>query len=240
MQRFTVATWILGAALAAGLLPGCADVIAEQGGVSMDPRGASSPVRVDTRADRRAYYAYSRSVWAEIQGDLEAAVQWSREALRFDPTSRVVRNHLASVLLKKGDFERVPLDLNEIVGRVDLDAVVRRVDLDAAVERVDLQRVVDRIDVDAIAAGVDLDAVVGRLDLAGIATRVIEEIDLPGIIRSSSETMAAETAEGIRVQGMEADRLVAGVVDRVLRRRRDRDTQVADGLAPPETEEDRT
>ena len=64
MQRFSVATWMLGAALAAGLLPGCADVIAEQGGVSADPRGASAPVRVDARADRRAYYAYSRSVWA--------------------------------------------------------------------------------------------------------------------------------------------------------------------------------
>jgi len=168
----------------------------------------------------------------DLTGIVEERVDLERVIDRVDLDAVVARVRIDDVV------ER--LDLNEIVGRVDLDAVVRRVDLDAAVERVDLQRVVDRIDVDAIAAGVDLDAVVGRLDLAGIATRVIEEIDLPGIIRSSSETMAAETAEGIRVQGMEADRLVAGVVDRVLRRRRDRDTQVADGVAPPETEEDRT
>jgi len=82
-----------------------------------DPRGASSPVRVDTRADRRSYYAYSRSVWAEIQGDLEAAVQWSREALRFDPSSRVVRNHLASVLLKKGDFRAAIHEGEEILAQ---------------------------------------------------------------------------------------------------------------------------
>ena len=101
MQRFSVATWTLATTLAAGLLPGCAEVIAEQGGASAEPRGIAAPVRADTRADRRAYYAYTRSVWAEIQGDLDAAVQWGREAVRFDSSSRVVRNHLASVLLKK-------------------------------------------------------------------------------------------------------------------------------------------
>ncbi|MBP2673097.1 MAG: hypothetical protein H6Q85_3163, partial [candidate division NC10 bacterium] len=117
MRRFATATWILGAAFAAGLLPGCADVIAEQGRVSADPRGASAPVRGDTRADRRAYYAYTRSVWAEIQGDLEAAVQWGREALRFDPSSRMVRNHLASVLLKKGDFRAAIHEGEEILAQ---------------------------------------------------------------------------------------------------------------------------
>jgi hypothetical protein len=149
------------------------------------------------------------------------------------------------------------LDLDEVVQRVDLDAIVRRIDLDAAVRRVDLQGVLDRIDVDAIVGRVDLEtivdridvdavaeridiqAIVERLDLAGIATRVIEEIDLPQIIRASSESMATEAAEGIRVQSMEADRLVAGVVDRVLRRRRGRETEVDEGreTASPAEEE---
>jgi hypothetical protein len=133
------------------------------------------------------------------------------------------------------------LDLDEIVQRLDLDAIVRRIDLDAAVRRVDLQAIVDRIDLDAVVGRVDLDAVVDRidvdavaeridiqaiverLDLAGIATRVIEEIDLPEIIRGSTGSMAVETVEGIRVQSMDADRVVAGLVDRVLRRRGRRD-----------------
>jgi hypothetical protein len=129
------------------------------------------------------------------------------------------------------------LDVNEIVARIDLDEIVERIDLDAAVQRIDMQRIVERIDlneiiervdVNAVVGRIDLDAIVERLDLAGIATRVIEEIDLPQIIRVSSETMATETAEGIRVQSMEADRLVAGVVDRILRRR-GRDTEVDRG-----------
>ena len=56
-------------------------------------------------------------------------------------------------------------------------------------------------------------------DLAAIAEGVIEELDLAAIIRGSTETMAAETVDGIRVQGLHADRFVARVVDRTLHRR---------------------
>ena len=173
---------------------------------------------------------------------------------QIDLTELVVDRVDIGRVIDRVDFEaviaRVPVE--EIVARLDLNEIVARIDLDAAMRRVDLQRIVDRIDLDAIIERVDMDAIVGRLDLneiaeridldtiverldlAGIATRVIDEIDLPQIIRASSGTMTAEAAEGIRVQSMEADSLVAGVVDRILRRR-GRDTDVDQGTGEATT-----
>ena len=55
---------------------------------------------------------------------------------------------------------------------------------------------------------------------------MIDEIDLPEIIRDSSGAMASETVQEVRVLGIGADRFVARVVDRILRRTHDRDTSV--------------
>ncbi len=114
------------------------------------------------------------------------------------------------------------LDLTAIVSdNVDLDAVVASVDLNRAVEGVDLNRVVDRIDLDAVAARLDVQAVIDRVDLVGIAEGLISELNVPEIIRESSGAMAAETVDGIRIAGMDADRLLTRIVDRVLSRTRE-------------------
>ncbi|MGZ8583551.1 MAG: hypothetical protein ACXWXG_09525 [Actinomycetota bacterium] len=119
------------------------------------------------------------------------------------------------------------VDIDRILDRVDLDAVIDRVDIDEIVARVDMERlarsfpvepIVDRVDVDRVSARTDLVAIIDRLDLAEIAEEVIEEIDLPRLMRESSGMMANETVQTVRVQGMNADRLVSRVVDRVLRR----------------------
>jgi hypothetical protein len=120
------------------------------------------------------------------------------------------------------------IDLDPILERVDVDEIAADLDVDAVVARVDIDRVVDRVDVDAVAAKLDLDAVVGRMDLAAIATRILDELDLPAIIRGSSADMATETVDGIRLQSMNADRLVARLVDRALHR-----TGNGRGTAPP-------
>jgi hypothetical protein len=52
----------------------------------------------------------------------------------------------------------------------------------------------------------------------------MNEIDIGEIIRESSGTMAAETVDALRVQGMRADRLLSRTVDRVLGRRDERQT----------------
>jgi hypothetical protein len=97
------------------------------------------------------------------------------------------------------------LDLTELVlARIDLDRMARAIDAEAIVRQVDL-------------AGIT-NAVIEQLDLASIARQVIDEIDLPAIIRQSTGTMADETVEGIREQGVNADRAVSRLVDRLLGR----------------------
>jgi hypothetical protein len=133
------------------------------------------------------------------------------------------------------DIDRIVdrIDLNQIAARIDLDAIVERIDVGAIVERVDVDAIAGRIDLDAIAsridldaivARVDLDAMVGRIDLAGLTEQVIDEVDLGEIIRESSSTMATETVDALRVQGMRVDGLVSRIVDRILFRQGERQT----------------
>ncbi len=82
----------------------------------------------------------------------------------------------------------------------------------------------------AIAARLDIDAVLDRVDLAGIANQVINEINLPEIIRESSGAMASETVLSMRSRGIEADETINRIVDRILLRRRARNTVA---LQPP-------
>ena len=80
--------------------------------------------------------------------------------------------------------------------------------------------VLDRIDVNLlIAEKVDIEAVIDRVDVVELAREVVAELDLPEIVRDSSQTMAAETVDGVRVHGMNADRSVSEFVDRLLRRK---------------------
>ncbi|GEL21162.1 hypothetical protein PSU4_01160 [Pseudonocardia sulfidoxydans NBRC 16205] len=141
----------------------------------------------------------------------------------------VVRRLDLDAIVARVDLDRVVagVDLDAVVARVDLDAAVRRVDLDAAVRRVDLDAVVRRVDiepvlaeldVDGVAARIDLDAVIARLDLVGIARTVIDELNLPEIIRSSTGALTSDTVRAVRTEAMTADGVVSGAVDRLLRR----------------------
>jgi hypothetical protein len=110
------------------------------------------------------------------------------------------------------------VDLDAVVGRVDLDAAVRGVDLDAVVRRVDLDGIAARLDVDRVAARLDLDAVVRRLDLVGLAREVVDALDLPEIIRSSTGALTSDTVRTVRAEARTADGVVGGAVDRLLHR----------------------
>jgi hypothetical protein len=119
-----------------------------------------------------------------------------------------------------------------IVDRLDIDAIVDRVDIERVLARVDLNEVAGRLDVDAVAARLDVDRVIRRLDLAAIAQGVIDQLDLAAIaegvinelelseiIRESTGTVTVDAVDALRVGGMQADRLVTRVVDRLLMRR---------------------
>jgi hypothetical protein len=113
------------------------------------------------------------------------------------------------------------IDLTALVReRVDLDSLVSEVDLNAIADRLDLNAVASRIDVDTVAERLDLDAVIERIDLVALTERVLDGIDLPEIIRESTGSMTGELVRGVRMQSIEADQALAGLMSRLLRRGR--------------------
>jgi hypothetical protein len=108
------------------------------------------------------------------------------------------------------------LDLTRLVEQVlaglDLTPVVENV-----VQRMDLEEIVgtalDQLDLTQL--------VLERVDLVRVVDVIMDEIDLPEIIRGSTGSMALETMQDVRLQGIEADRAVSRLMDRVLRRRAD-------------------
>jgi hypothetical protein len=112
------------------------------------------------------------------------------------------------------------MDLNEIANDIDVDAVAARVDVERLIDQIDIDRIVRRLDVEAI---------VRRLDLAAIARDVLDEIDVEEIIRESSGSLTVQTVDALRARGVDADRRLAELVDRVLFRHRARDVRLANG-----------
>jgi hypothetical protein len=149
--------------------------------------------------------------------DLDAvieAVDLDRVAARLDIDAVLDRIDLNAIV-------RDRVDLDTIVGTVDIAAVLDRIDLNAIVrDRVDLDTIVATVDIDAVAARLNLEAVIERLNLPVIAQDVIDEIDLPVIIRESSGSMASEAVRGVRMHSIDADEAVHRALDRVLRHRR--------------------
>jgi hypothetical protein len=157
--------------------------------------------------------------------------------------TRAVRAVIAAVLdaidldqvVARVDLDRIigRVDPNQIAARIDLNRIVERIDVDGIAARIDLDGIAARIDLDAIVARVDIDAIVARIDLPGLTEQVIEEVDLGELIRESSSTMASETVDALRVQGMRADGLVNRVVDRILLRQGQRRTGPLPEELPP-------
>jgi hypothetical protein len=189
----------------------------------------SPPLRVVARPAAAVARRPLLAVWRRLDLDGWAArglAEQRRNRLAAAVTARALVAAIAAAVLEEVDLDAVVgrVDLDRVVDRLDLDAVVARVDLDAIVDRLDLDRIAGRIDVDAIAARIDVDAVVARVDLAGLTEQVMDEVDLGEVIRESSGTMATETVDALRVQGMRADRVLSRVVDRILQRRDERRT----------------
>lgn len=125
----------------------------------------------------------------------------------------------------------VPVIADAIVERLDLTTLVlEQVDLNrvinSALDSLDLtQLVIDRVDVNAIVDQADIERIIDRVPVIPLANYVIEEIDLPQIIRESTGGVATDAVNAIRVQGVGADQLVSRLADRVLLRRRQRKTE---------------
>jgi len=142
--------------------------------------------------------------WREERPDVEAAAN----AVAVEAVQRTI-----DLVLDQLDLTQLVLD------HVDLDRVISSVDLDAVVGQLDIDRIAGGIDLDAIADRLDVERVIARLDLAKLSLEVIERIDLPEIIRTSTGTVASEGVRVVRMQTFGADRAISGIVSRMLGRR---------------------
>lgn len=147
-----------------------------------------------------------------IRTDLKAIV--TRALDELDLTEIVLtRADLKAIITRALD----ELDLTDIVlDRVDLARVV-----DGALDELDLtQLVVDRVDIDTIVNHVDMVTVVDKVPVVDIANYVIEEIDLPRIIRTSTGGVAADAMDTARLQAHQVDKVSERIVDRIIFRKK--------------------
>ena len=179
-------------------------------------------------------------------GERERAAQQQRERFSAAVTSRLIEIVAAGVIdrldvdaiiarvdiaalveridvdavIAKADLDAVidRLDLDAVIARVDVGRVLDRIDVDAVARRIDLEALLARVDVDALAARVDIQAIIDRVDIAALTREVMDQVDIGQIVRESTGSMTSETVDAVRYQGMNADRLVSKIVDRILRR----------------------
>lgn len=76
---------------------------------------------------------------------------------------------------------------------------------------------------EAIVVRLPLEEIVSRVDMPMLTKRLLESIDLAGIMRESTTTVGSEVVDAGRTQAMGADSFVERVVDRMLFRREPRD-----------------
>jgi hypothetical protein len=158
-----------------------------------------------TSAARAAAPLASRAGAAGPQTWVRQAVARGRQD-REDLTAAVMRLILT----------RVPGLTAAVLDQVDLTAVVG--------QRVDVNAVAEQIDVDAIARRVDVIAILDRMDPAAVTRYLIEELDLPQIIQSSTGSIMSDAVRDVRIQSISADERLGRAVDTMLRRRRRRGT----------------
>jgi hypothetical protein len=111
-----------------------------------------------------------------------------------------------------------------VVERIDVNALLAKVDVDALVARIDVDRILDSIDPNRVLDRVDVDELIARVDVGALAREALEGVDIGDMIQESTASIATDTLEAVRVQAMRADDLLAQIVDRLLMRRRPRDT----------------
>ena len=190
-------------------------------------RGARFREASELAADAASRVLVTRLVSAVLDLlDLTAVVRQ-----RVDLDALVAGVDVGAVI-RSLDLTRIVLDgvdLDAIVASVDLDAIVATVDIDGIVATVDLEAILSRVDVNQIADRVQIQPVIDRIDLVGLAKYVIDEIDLPEIIRESTGGVASEAVRGARMQSIDADQAVQRTIDRILLRRKARATEAPGG-----------
>lgn len=130
--------------------------------------------------------------------------------------------HLAGAMLRLA--AEPPLLPRRLWPRVVAEDLVENVVvpvLHALLDRIDITQVIlDNVSIPRILDAVDVDNVVARVNLSPVIDRVLGEVDLPGIVRSSSDSLFSDVVLGVRLESASGDEIIDRAVGRILRRRR--------------------
>jgi len=201
------------------------------------PRPAVHPSNARNAAD--AVLATTAVVVTAARTVGRLAARTSHEALQLMPLPRPVRqraHEIVQAVQAQGEAQRV-IALDELSRIADaivpraVEEVLARTDVAGVVDQLDVAAIVDRLDLDAIVARVNFDEIIARIDLIGLAQYIVDGIDLPAIIRSSSGSMTTEMVRGMRRGTADADEVVERIVDRLLLRRTPRRPASPNGQA---------
>jgi hypothetical protein len=156
-------------------------------------------------------------------GDLLAhwEATWEQTEAADRPTVDESFRRAVDAVLNRIDLTEVirsHVDIQRIARDIDVNTLVADLDMQALTDRIDVEALAAKIDVDAIAGRLDLDALVRRLDILAIATEVIDELDLAQLIRDATTDTASDGVRSVRLRGVDADRAVRRVVDKILAR----------------------
>src|SRR4051812_47676167 len=189
----------------------------------LPPTAAAVLSRLDVPSLVQKYVDVNRIAGFLDVDSVAARLDVGRVVEQVDLDEIVARVDIARVI-ERLDLDEIVarVDITRVIDRLDLDDIVARVDIARVIERLDLDEIVTRVDIDRIAARLDLDPVIERANIVEIARYVVQEIDLPALIRSSTASLSTDVARGVRGQGADADRAVERVVDRILLRRHGR------------------
>src|SRR5690349_3371238 len=100
-----------------------------------------------------------------------------------------------------------------------VDTLLGQLDLTRLLDGIDMDRLLDRLDMERLTARIDVEALLDRVDMPAVASSVIDDLDIPQVIREATADTASEGVRDVRLRGVEADRAIRRAVDRILARR---------------------
>jgi hypothetical protein len=128
---------------------------------------------------------------------------WDEQRKRSDPAPP--KPFAAASGARRGVMEQ--LDVTDLaLEHVDIQRIAETVDINPLVDRLDMEALTDRIDMDALVARLDIEALVGQVDIAAITADVIDQLDIPDLIREVTAETTTESVRSIRLRGVGADR----------------------------------
>ncbi|TYL45033.1 hypothetical protein FXB39_20240 [Nocardioides sp. BGMRC 2183] len=106
------------------------------------------------------------------------------------------------------------IDVDALLDHVDVNHLLDRIDPDRLLDRIDPNRLLDRVDINRLLARADIEALIADVDLESLVRRA----GIPDVVAETTGHLAGRSLDVARRQVVGLDAVVAGLVNRLLRR----------------------